>query len=511
MRLPLPRAAYILAGMAILNACGDGGGAPGGLDSNPTSIEIVANATTSPAGLAISQSPTFVVKNQNGANMAGVPVTVAVTAGGGSLIGAPTQTASGPTPIGTWTMGPAVGANTLTITVDGIAPRAVTVTTVAGAAAVIEVASGNGQVQLAGRALVDPVRFAVRDQFGNAVAGQSLTFFPIGGGTISGVTTPSGADGIVQGPTWVMGKRALPQQLRASTGSLQGIASATVRTSYNIQIEFFGTTMSTAMEEAFVRAAARISAMVIGDLPQVNVNGLNAADFCGEPSLPTMTGTVDDVVIYAGLQNIDGPSNVLAQAGPCAVRDDAASLPVLGIMMFDAADAANLVASGNMEEVIMHEMMHVLGFGDGYWLYLGYLTGNTTSNPVYSGGNATADCRLVGGASICATTIPVHNTGGAGSVNSHWREGVFINELMTAGLNSGTNPVSRMTIGAFMDLGYDVNYDAADTYRIPGTTASLNASLRITAPPAGTAWEQPRRPRARISAGGRVRPIADTQ
>ena len=512
MRHPLPRTAHLFVGIALLTACG-GGDSAGGPDAVPTSIEIVSAAAVGPAGVAVAQAPTFAVKDQTGANMANVPVSIAVTAGGGSITGAPTHTAAGPTPVGVWTMGPTVGANVLTITVEGLAPKALTITTVAGPPATIVPVAGNGQLQFAGRAVADPIRFAVRDAFGNPVAGQSLFFAAVGGGTVSSATAPlSGPDGLVQASSWVLGKRALPQQLRASLGTLQGNATATVRTSYDIDVRFFGTTMSAAMEEAFIRAAARISAMVVGDLPGVNVNGLDAADYCGEPSLPTMTGIADDVVIYAGLQNIDGPNNVLAQAGPCAIRDDASSLPVLGIMMFDNADAAALVASGNMEEVITHEMMHVLGFGDSYWSYLGYLTGAGTNNPVYSGGNALADCRLVGGASICASTVPIHNVDGPGSADSHWRESVFRNELMTAGLNSGSNPISRMTIGGFMDLGYSVNYDAADTYRIPGTIApSGDASLSVNAAPpiTGAGWEQRQRARVRISANGRVRPVID--
>lgn len=511
MRFRAPRTAYLITGIALVTACG-GNDSSSGPDSVPTSIEIVTSAAAvSPAGLALSQNPAFVVKNQSGGNIAGLPVSVAVTAGGGTITGAPTQTTAGPTGIGIWTMGPSIAANVVTITVDGIAPKTITVNTVAGPVASITAVEGNGQVQFAGRALAQPVRFAVRDAFGNPVAGQSLTFNALGEGTLSGTAAPSGTDGRVQAPTWTLGKRALPQQLRASTGAIEGLATATVRTSYNIAVEFFGTAMSSAMQEAFNRAAARISAMVVGDLPDVNVNGVNAADYCGEPALPVMSGTVDDVVIYAGLQNIDGPGTVLAQAGPCAVRDDASSLPVLGIMMFDAADAASLVASGNMEEVIMHEMMHVLGFGDYYWGFLGYLTGAGTSDPVYTGGNAIADCRLVGGASICASTVPIHNMDGPGSADSHWRESTFRNELMTAGLNAGSNPVSRMTIGGFMDLGYEVNYDAADSYRIPGTAASLGVSLSISAAPSVTraGWERPRRARVKISSNGRVRPVGD--
>ena len=53
---------------------------------------------------------------------------------------------------------------------------------------------------------------------------------------------------------------------------------------------------------------------------------------------------------------------------------------------------------------------------------------------------------------------------GTGTVNSHWREVVFNNELMTGYINTGINPFSVLSIAAQEDLGYTVNYAAADAY-----------------------------------------------
>ena len=38
---------------------------------------------------------------------------------------------------------------------------------------------------------------------------------------------------------------------------------------------------------------------------------------------------------------------------------------------------------------------------------------------------------------------------------------------------SAPNPISRVTIGAFEDLGYSVDYAAADRYRLPSATDLL--------------------------------------
>ena len=66
-----------------------------------------------------------------------------------------------------------------------------------------------------------------------------------------------------------------------------------------------------------------------------------------------------------------------------------------------------------------------------------------------------------------ATYVPLETTGGAGTVNAHWSEAVFDTELMTGFAESNSNmPLSRLTIAALADLGYQVDYGAADSYQL---------------------------------------------
>ena len=70
---------------------------------------------------------------------------------------------------------------------------------------------------------------------------------------------------------------------------------------------------------------------------------------------------------------------------------------------------------------------------------------------------------------------------GPGTADSHWRETIFGNELMTGYLNSGTNPLSAVTVGSLADLGYGVDLAAADTFGTPApAVASPMARTRIT-------------------------------
>ena len=219
------------------------------------------------------------------------------------------------------------------------------------------------------------------------------------------------------------------------------------QSNFNIEVEF-GNGLSTSQQDVFAAAAARWSEIIVGDIPDVN----------------TPTGVVDDVVIEAQGVGIDGPHGVLGQAGPTVVRVPS-RIPARGIMSFDTADLMVLEGNGSLLDVIIHEMGHVLGIGT-IWQDLNLLQGAGTANPVFIGSNAMREFgRLTRTNSL--SPVPVANTGGPGTADGHWRESVFGNELMTGFLDSGTNPISRLTVGALEDMGYDVEYAAAETFGLP--------------------------------------------
>ncbi len=99
------------------------------LESTPSSITIgISPPGTVAAGSTLSAAPTFVVRDAGGVPLADIPVTVSVTAGGGSLQGAPTLSLNGPTSIGTWTVGGLMGTQSVTVSVAGIPSVVITTT-----------------------------------------------------------------------------------------------------------------------------------------------------------------------------------------------------------------------------------------------------------------------------------------------------------------------------------------------------------------------------------------------
>ncbi|MEL7176194.1 MAG: leishmanolysin-related zinc metalloendopeptidase [Pseudomonadota bacterium] len=63
--------------------------------------------------------------------------------------------------------------------------------------------------------------------------------------------------------------------------------------------------------------------------------------------------------------------------------------------------------------------------------------------------------------------MPIAKTGGPGTREGHWRALIFGDELLTGFLSGINRPISRLSLGAFADIGYKVDYSAADPFELP--------------------------------------------
>lgn len=219
---------------------------------------------------------------------------------------------------------------------------------------------------------------------------------------------------------------------------------------FNISLKYL-VPVSDRQKEIFESAAARWERIIIKDessIPEESLVGPLPSAFFGFPAL-NADGPVDDVVIEVVLIPIDGPGKILGSAGPRFVRTSN-RLTISGVMQFDTADLQFLDGLGLFEDVIVHEMGHVLGVGT-LWNSGGKrLRQGPASNPYFAGELANVFWNAEGG----EFELPVENIGGPGTAGGHWRESVLRNELMTGFLNLGENPLSRITAGSMKDLGY---------------------------------------------------------
>ena len=224
---------------------------------------------------------------------------------------------------------------------------------------------------------------------------------------------------------------------------------------YAVTLKFVGNP-PVSVKNALNAAKAKWQSAITQGISNVNIS--IPAGSCGNN--PAFSGVVDDLMIFGGVANIDGPGGILAQAGPCFIRTSN-KLPIAGVLIFDSADISAF--SSQLTAIAIHEIGHSVGIGT-IWSLKGLLVGAGTSNPRFTGVNARREYRTLGGTG----NFPVENTGGPGTRDSHWREATFNKELMTGFINTGTNPLSRMSIASLKDLGYPaVNLGVADTYTLP--------------------------------------------
>ncbi|MBX9584357.1 MAG: pre-peptidase C-terminal domain-containing protein [Gemmataceae bacterium] len=292
-------------------------------------------------------------------------------------------------------------------------------------------AAGTGSVSLA---------------FSNALGNLSLRLYDSGGRVLatsagSGDTETVSLAGRPAGTYWVrvygVSSAFNPNYTLTVTPPVvvaPGAFSITLRT----------TGMTPTQEVIFQQAADRWAQVITADLPDTTYGGV----------------FVDDLLIDASAVAIDGAYGVLGSAGPDALRAGS-RLPYHGEMEFDTADLARLESDGGLFSTVLHEMGHVLGIGT-LWGTLGLLTGAGGSDPRFIGPRATAEYNALFGRAEAG--VPVENTGGPGTRDGHWRESVFDEEVMTGTLDTGVNPLSRITVASLADMGYTVDLAAADPF-----------------------------------------------
>lgn len=299
-------------------------------------------------------------------------------------------------------------------------------------------------------------------------------------------------------------RRLAPIVLLVASAVSCGKSPTRPNSEFELEIIWLGTEPNTTTMASFDAAANIIRATVLGPLSAVSVpESFTNLSQCGLSGHPDVTrANINGLRIYLVVEAIDGPAGTLGSAGPCLIRNN--DIPALGVMRFDEADVANLQSGGRLRSVVLHEMLHVLGVGTVWYDDLVDTT-DTPSDVRYTGGLARNACAsLSGGATVCATSVPVHSADGGGSRYSHWRETVFQSELMTPFLGSGATPFSIISIQALADIGYEVGISQADPYSVPTPPGLQEGGMALRE--SGLQFGEPMRPRWKLDGAGRLTP-----
>lgn len=434
-------------------------------------LNLLTPAATGVVGSDVAVPPAVRAVDQYGNAVAGAAVQFAVSSGAGSITGAQqTADANGAATVGSWKLGTLAGTQSLRADVVATGVSALLTATAFSAAAVdFVIVGGNAQVGQANKRLCTSPVISLRDQYGNGVAQVPVTFTPASGsGTVTGGTVLSRANnGYATVGAWNLSDNAA-QSLVVTSTALPGMSltlNATVGPDpdFSICARFVGDIATARQRETVARAVARWQQVIVGHAHRVTLPNING-DQCLR-GIGILNETVEDLLLFVDFAVIDGPGKIIGQAGYCGIST-LSQLPVLGALQLDADDVAVMESQGKLENVVLHEIGHILGIGT-LWSQKNLLLGRGTDSSHFLGSVARSEFPTIG-SNFAGTPVPAENcvgiTGcGVGTQDSHWRKSVFGNELMQ-GYVEARMPVSRVTIGSLADLGYKVNLAAADAF-----------------------------------------------
>jgi len=228
------------------------------------------------------------------------------------------------------------------------------------------------------------------------------------------------------------------------------------------QIEIrYTSDITPALHDAVTIAAAKWTRALSKNMGDFQLASSANECFVGEPAL---NETHHNLLLFVSLLQVDHQGGALAFTEVCklSTRD---TLPIVSHIRVDREDLDSVVARGELQGIIMHEMGHALGFNPLSYLPKGLAEG-TSDDPVFIGGVARSEFSKHG-AWYTGATVPLENASNLGLRDPHWRFDVFGDELMSPAIGRGfKSPLSTITLGAFQDLGYSVDFSVADPYEV---------------------------------------------
>jgi adhesin/invasin len=307
---------------------------------NPATIAVQAgNNQSAPIGTTVAVRPSVIVRDAGSNPVPGATVNFEVVGGNGAVTGGSATTdQSGVAAVGSWQLGTQAGTQTLRATVAGQTSLSATFTANAtpGTASRLEVRGGNAVTGAAGTALAagSLPSVAVVDASGNPIPNAQVTFNVVsGGGSITGATQTTNAQGVATVGGFTLGQGAGPNIVTAVSSGVQpvtflvtgtaGAASQIQLVSGNNQAVRAGQSLQA---PASVRVVDRFGNPVAGTTVQFVVTGgggtvlggtqtTNAQGIAsvGGWTLGTVPGTNTLVARVAGLADI--PFTAIGLAG----------------------------------------------------------------------------------------------------------------------------------------------------------------------------------------------------
>jgi adhesin/invasin len=234
------------------------------------------NSQSATVNTGVATHPSVIVRDASSNVVQGVPVTFAVTGGGGSVTGgSQTTDINGIARVGGWTLGTAAGANSMTATATGLtgSPVPFTATGTPGAVSAGQsLVAATSPITASSGANLSTITITVRDQFNNNISGASVTFVVTGtGNTLHQPVSTTNASGV-------------------TTGTF----SSTVAETKTVTATVNGSTAITQAPSVTVNAATATAAQSLVSASPTTITACNTSCSAGAGTASTITVTARD-------------------------------------------------------------------------------------------------------------------------------------------------------------------------------------------------------------------------
>ena len=294
-----------------------------------TMAASVGQNQTAAAGAAVAVAPAVLVRDARGNPVAGVAVTFSVGSGGGTVVGgSATTNASGVATVTSWTLGGAVGTQTLIARSGSLPEVTFTATATAGAAARISGFSSQTQSGIvAGSALTASQRPAVRvtDAEGNPVSAVVVTFRVAQDGSSGALTSgdtvataTTNANGIATVGAWT-----LPLTAGTTATAVASISGVAEQVTFSVTTTFGAVSrlritaggLSTLSTTAGAAASTiTITAVDANNNTVTSYGGAKSLTFSGATAAPDATAPIVDAVAFGTATTITFTNGVATGA-----------------------------------------------------------------------------------------------------------------------------------------------------------------------------------------------------
>jgi hypothetical protein len=322
------------------------------------------------------------------------------------------------------------------------------------------------------------VGVAYSAQIGPATGGGGTFTYAVTAGALPSGLALSTGDARITGTPSAAGVSFFQVTATSGTITVSERYAITISTkppaAFNLWVTYNGGPLPPAnASSALTAALARFENVITGDAGAAVTypsSGLTSTT-CSLVDASLLNGAfVEDVAILMAVGPVDGAGRTLARGGPCGYGRTQRPAVITGQMLLDEADAGS-ATTNYLRDIVWHEIAHALGMGT-LWQDSTRFAG--TDSVVYVGKNAKDEWTALGGRG----NVPLEPQLGA-----HWHEAWFNAELMTPVAEGPTTPmpISRMTIGALLDLGWGAVLGAADAFSLPPCAGACTAPPRAAA------------------------------